>query len=125
MFKAYAKVLGEAVVKYPYGFDDLQADMQNLIAGNVSFVDLFAQSPAFAQGFRLVEVAKDERTSVPLQPGQALVYGDVPVLFEGKWIIPLTGMDNPPARPQDGKFYRWNLETREWVEIPAQHIPQR
>lgn len=123
MFKAYAKVQGETVIKYPYGFDDLQADLSTPIAGQVSFVDLFAQTQAFTQGQQLVEVTKDERRSVPLNPGQALVYGDSPVLFEGNWIIPLTGLDNPPQRPQDGKFYRWNIETRQWVEIPANQIP--
>jgi hypothetical protein len=125
MFKAYAKVLGEAVVKYPYGFDDLQADMQNLIAGDVSFVDLFAQSQAFAQGFRLVEVIKDERKTIPLPPGQMPVFSDVPMLVDDKWMLSLVGLENPPVRPNDGKFYHWNIETRQWIEIPAHHIPQR
>lgn len=116
MFKAYAKVKGEEVVKYPYGFDDLQAEFDQPLVGDISFIDRFNQSAA-AQEYSLVEVTKDDRKSIPLPPGQQPVFGDVPVLSDGIWIIPLVGMENPPARPDDGRYYVWNIENRNWREV--------
>lgn len=123
MLKQYAKVKGEAVVKYPYGFDDLQAEFDQPLVGDISFIDRFNQSPA-AQDHSLVEVTKDDRKSIPLPSGQRPVFGDIPVLTDGVWVLPLVGMENPPARPNDGNYYVWNMDLRNWQQIPAHHIPQ-
>ena len=122
MFKAYAKVRGEEVIKYPYGFDDLQAEFDRPISGEVNFLELFNQ--ASVDGCELVEVSRDERRTIPLPPDQQPVYSTLPIKVDGVWMIAIIGLENPPARPDDGKVYIWNIEQRQWVEIPAEHIPR-
>lgn len=124
MFKAYAKVRGEEVVRYPYGFDDLQAEFNDPLFGDIDFVARFKYAAAVADGFELVEVTRDERRSIPLPPGQQPVFGETPVLVDGVWTIPLVGLENPPARPDDGRPYVWNIEARAWVAVDPTHILQ-
>lgn len=124
MFKAYAKVRGEEVIKYPYGFDDLQAEFDDPLFGDIDFMERFKCAAAVADGFELVEVVRDERKSIPLPPGQQPIYADQPTKVDGVWTIPLIGLENPPARPDDGKPYVWNIEARAWVVIDPTRIPQ-
>ena len=124
MFKAYAKVRGEEVIKYPYGFDDLQAEFDDPLFGDIDFIARFKYAAAVADGFELVEVTRDERKSIPLPPGQRPIYADQPAKVDGVWMIPIVGMENPPARPNDGNAYVWNMDLRNWQQIPAHHIPK-
>lgn len=119
MSNAYAKVRGEELVKYPYGFDDLQAEFTEPLSGDINFEQMFAQSPAAANGFSLVEVSKDTRKRIPLPPGQQPVFGTTPVLMEGAWILPLVGLENPPPRPNDGKHYVWNMQNQTWYAVTS------
>lgn len=118
MFKAYAKVRGNQVIDYPYGFDDLQQDVGELLSGEVSFIESFAKSKAAAEGYSLVEVFADERQSIDLPPGQKPVISKTPALVDGKWILPLVGTDASPPPTGDGKFYFWNRVLGMWQEVP-------
>lgn len=119
MFKAYAKVRDAQVIVYPYGFDDLQQDVGTIISGEVSFVESFAKSKAAAEGYRLVEVFADERQNIDLPPRQKPVIGKIPELVDGKWILPLVGVDAPPPPMGDGKVYFWNRVLGVWQAVPA------
>lgn len=123
MSKPFAKVIGDQVVKYPYGYDDLQAEFSEPLSGDINFTQLFSQSRAAADGFELVEVTKDERKSIPLPPEQQPVYTDVPVKVDGVWMIAIVGLENPPPVPNDGKKYLWNIDAGNWQEVPAKYLP--
>lgn len=123
MFKAYAKVRGEEVIKYPYGFDDLQAEFNDPLFGDIDFVARFKCAAAVADGFELVEVTRDERRSIPLPLGQQPIYADQPAKVDGVWMIQIVGMENPPAKPNDGNLYIWNMEQRNWVAHGLQTSP--
>lgn len=124
MSNAYAKIRGEELVKYPYGFDDLQAEFDDPLFGDINFIERFNQAPAAADGFELVEVVKDSRNRIPLPAGQQPVFGETPVLLEGVWTIPLVGLENPPAKPDDGRHYVWSIPARAWVAVDPTRIPQ-
>lgn len=123
MSKPFAKVIGARLVKYPYGFDDLQSEFSGPLSGEIDFAKLFSKSQAAVDGFELVEVTKDERKTIPLPPGQQPVYTDTPVKVDGIWMIAIVGLENPPPVPDDGKKYMWNIDIGNWQEVPSKYLP--
>lgn len=109
----YAKIKDNAVVTFPYGFDELQAEFSSPLTGYVDIPSKFSVSQAHADGYRVVEVAQQKK---PLahSAGERHVMGTGPELVDGAWVVPWKVEQVP--YPTDGKVYDWDPRARQWVE---------
>ena len=109
----YAKVKDGVVVKFPYGFDELQSEFSTTLTGEINIPNTFETSQAYNDGYRIVFVALEPK---PLghSPGERHYLGAVPEFVDGEWIQRWLVETIP--YPTDGKTYDWEPTTRSWVE---------
>lgn len=119
--KIYAKVRDDQLIKFPYGFDELQAEFTDILRGTIDIADRFQESEAYQQGYRLAEVEpapKPQYFSLKyyIQPQSQ------PQLVEGKWLLGWDVLEIPIAYPSNG-VWTWNVATNQWEQQPIAKPP--
>lgn len=82
-----AKIKDNAVVTFPYGYDNLQAENPyTRFTGNIDLMELFPQTEeALLRGYTLVQVTvKDKPQTLPREEA---VLDDAPTLEDGQWVL--------------------------------------
>jgi hypothetical protein len=84
----FAKIKDNAVVTFPYGYDNLQAENPHTrFTGNIDLMELFPQTEeALLRGHELVQVTIDEKPQV-LPSVQEAVLATTPTLKDGRWVL--------------------------------------
>ena len=83
----FAKIKDNAVVTFPYGYDDLQAEnAHTLFTGNIDLMEIFPQTEeALLHGHELVQVVvEDEPITSPIEEA---VLATMPILKDGQWVL--------------------------------------
>lgn len=82
-----AKTKNNAVVTFPYGYDNLQAENPHTrFTGNIDLMELFPQTEeALLRGHELVQVITEEKPTV--HPMQEAVLATTPTLKDGQWLL--------------------------------------
>ncbi len=93
-----AKIKDTAIVTFPYGYDDLQAENPyTRFTGNIDLMEIFPQTEeALLRGHELVRVTvKDKPTVIPFV--QEAVLATTPTLEDGQWVLDWTVNFKPPS----------------------------
>ena len=119
--KMYAKVRDDQLVKFPYGFDELQAEFSDILRGTIDIPNRFQESQAYQQGYRLMEVQpmpKPQYFSLKyyIQPQSQ------PQLIDGTWQLGWDILEIPVAYPGGG-MWTWNVATSSWEQKPVAKPP--
>ena len=82
-----AKVKDNTLIKYPYGFDDLQEDNPNTrFTGTIDLMNIFKDTEqCVLHGYELVEVEIEQEPE--LMTFHVAVLSDIPVKENNKWIL--------------------------------------
>ena len=82
-----AKIKDNAVVTFPYGYDDLQAENPHTrFTGNIDLMEIFPQTEeATLRGYELARVIVKDKPIVP--PSQEAVLATTPTLEDGQWVL--------------------------------------
>lgn len=110
----YAKIKDGVVVCFPYGFDDLQREFNEILKGEITIPDTFRNSQAYQSGYSLV-VVRLESKPLAHSPGELHVLNNTPTFVENEWVQQWVVQTVP--YPTDGKQYVWNPRTRSWDEV--------
>jgi hypothetical protein len=83
----FAKIKNNAVVTFPYGYDNLQSENPHTrLTGNIDLMALFPQTEeALLRGHELVQVITEEKPT--LYPMQEAVLATKPTLKDGRWVL--------------------------------------
>jgi hypothetical protein len=84
----FAKIKDNAVVTFPYGYDDLQRENPHTrFTGSIDLMELFPQTEeALLRGYELVNVTTAEKPQV-LPFVQEAVLATTPTLEDGAWVL--------------------------------------
>lgn len=103
-----AKIKNNELIKYPYGYDDLQKDNPyTKFTGVLDLVSLFKESEEHTlKEYNLVEVIVEEKpttilfpgtsNSTPLTPFHIVTLSDIPVKEGDKWVLKWNIEFKPP-----------------------------
>jgi hypothetical protein len=95
----FAKIKDDVLIKYPYGYDDLQEDNPHTrFTGVIDLVNLFKESEEHTlKGYDLVEIVVEDKPTttpfpglgdpMPLTPFHVVTLSDTPVKEGDKWML--------------------------------------
>lgn len=94
----FAKIKDNAVVIFPYGYDDLQRENPHTrFVGNIDLMELFPQTEeALLRGYELVRVTIKEPPTVR-RPAEEAVLATTPTLEDGQWVLGWTVQFKTPS----------------------------
>ena len=98
----YAKIKNNTVIKYPYNVLDLQQDgIIALLNPGIAFEQLFEQTGAFADGYRLVEVEQLNSPDNVDITAHDIREWSAPKLIDNKWTMGWDITDIPVLSPEE------------------------
>jgi hypothetical protein len=82
-----AKIKDNALVTFPYGYDDLQAENPHTrFTGKIDLMELFPQTEeALLRGHELVQITPEDKPVLHLF--EEAVLATTPTLKDGQWVL--------------------------------------